>query len=131
VHAEPIFQYRLYQNPRYDITKPMAARVKRALGLGSVDRHREDSGATMLLDRGAGIFTVTFRDSHAGDFPEILALTAESVRFISPLDEALLAHLHYQSAYHRVVAVGGTAVTLRRHCTPTCSISRAGKPWRP
>ena len=43
------------------------------------------------------------RDATAGDFPEILALNAESVHFLSPLDAMRLRHLHAQAAYHRVV----------------------------
>ena len=43
------------------------------------------------------------RDAAPGDFPAILALNAESVHFLSPLDDARLSHLHAQAAYHRVV----------------------------
>ena len=43
------------------------------------------------------------RDATAGDFPEILALNAASVHFLSPLDALRLRHLHAQAAYHRVV----------------------------
>lgn len=37
------------------------------------------------------------------DFASILALNAESVAYLSPLDEDRLARLHAQAAYHRVV----------------------------
>jgi predicted GNAT superfamily acetyltransferase len=37
------------------------------------------------------------------DFPPLLALNAEQVRFLSPLDEARLAHLHAESAWHQVI----------------------------
>src|SRR5579883_1800566 len=47
------------------------------------------------------------RDAAPGDFPAILALNAESVRFLSPLDEARLRHLHGQAAYHRVLEIDG------------------------
>jgi len=43
------------------------------------------------------------RDARPDDFPEILALNAESVHFLSPLDATRLRHLHAQAAYHRVV----------------------------
>ena len=43
------------------------------------------------------------RDATGDDFPAILALNAESVHFLSPLDAARLQHLHAQAAYHRVV----------------------------
>jgi|SRR6185369_2955127 len=43
------------------------------------------------------------RDARPDDFPEILALNAESVHFLSPLDAMRLRHLHAQAAYHRVV----------------------------
>lgn len=41
------------------------------------------------------------------DFPALLALNAEQVRYLSPLDPARLAHLHAQSAWHRVVEDDG------------------------
>lgn len=43
------------------------------------------------------------RDATPVDFPAILALNAESVHFLSPLDAARLQRLHAQAAYHRVV----------------------------
>ena len=43
------------------------------------------------------------RNATPGDFPAILALNAESVHFLSPLDAARLQRLHAQAAYHRVV----------------------------
>ena len=43
------------------------------------------------------------RDAIADDFPEILALNAASVHFLSPLDATRLRHLHVQAVYHRVV----------------------------
>jgi len=43
------------------------------------------------------------RDARPDDFPEILALNAESVHFLSLLDAMRLRHLHAQAAYHRVV----------------------------
>ena len=47
------------------------------------------------------------RDALPHDFPAIVALNAESVDFTSPMDAARLAHLHAQSAYHRVALVDG------------------------
>jgi uncharacterized protein len=53
------------------------------------------------------------RDAAADDFPAILALNAESVRFLSPLDAARLRDLHARAAYHRVAEVdGGIAAFL-------------------
>jgi uncharacterized protein len=43
------------------------------------------------------------RDATLTDFPAILALNAESVRFLSPLDAGRLAELHQQASYHRVI----------------------------
>jgi uncharacterized protein len=43
------------------------------------------------------------RDANTSDFAEILHLNAESVHFLSPLDQARLELLHSQAAYHRVV----------------------------
>ncbi len=48
------------------------------------------------------------RAARESDFGQILALNAESVHFLSPLDEARLRHLHGQAAYHRVVDDDGT-----------------------
>lgn len=47
------------------------------------------------------------RDIHPGDFDAILALNAESERFLSPLDRARLKLLDQQSCYHRGVERDG------------------------
>ncbi len=47
------------------------------------------------------------RAAVAADFPALLALNAESVHFLSPLDAARLRRLHTQAAYHRVVEMQG------------------------
>jgi len=47
------------------------------------------------------------RDAAPADFPQILALNAESERFLSPLDAPRLRHLHAQAAYHRVFESDG------------------------
>jgi predicted GNAT superfamily acetyltransferase len=52
------------------------------------------------------------RDATPVDFPAILALNAESVHFLSPLDAARLQHLHAQAAYHRVADVDGTVAAF-------------------
>ena len=52
------------------------------------------------------------RDATGADFAAILALNAESVRFLSPLDAARLRHLHAQAAYHRVVEAQGIVVAF-------------------
>ena len=44
------------------------------------------------------------------DFPAILALNAESVHFLSPLDAPRLQHLHAHAAYHRVAEREGSVV---------------------
>lgn len=49
----------------------------------------------------------TIRPAEPHDFPAILALNEEFVRFTSPLDEAALVELHGQRAYHRVVEEDG------------------------
>jgi predicted GNAT superfamily acetyltransferase len=48
------------------------------------------------------------RDARESDFGQILALNAESVHFLSPLDHTRLRHLHTQAAYYRVVDDDGT-----------------------
>jgi uncharacterized protein len=52
------------------------------------------------------------RAANASDHAAILALNAESVHFLSPLDEARLRHLDRQAAYHRVVEIDGQVVAF-------------------
>ena len=52
------------------------------------------------------------RDAATHDFPAILALNAESVHFLSPLDEARLLRLHAQAAWHRVVEIDGAVAAF-------------------
>jgi uncharacterized protein len=47
------------------------------------------------------------RNAMLSDFHAILGLNAESVHFLSPLDEPRLHVLHTQAAYHRVVEIDG------------------------
>ncbi len=47
------------------------------------------------------------RDANTADFPRILALNAESVHFLSPLDLARLTMLHHAAPYHRVLDADG------------------------
>lgn len=49
--------------------------------------------------------STTIRPAGADDFLAILALNAESVHFLSPLDAVRLRQLHAQAAYHRVVEI--------------------------
>lgn len=55
---------------------------------------------------------VSIRAATAADFPAIVALNAESVRFTSPMDLARLRQLHAQAAYHRVVEQGGVVAAF-------------------
>jgi len=48
----------------------------------------------------------TIRAATAADFARILALNAESIQFLSPLDAPRLHALHAQAAYHRVAELG-------------------------
>lgn len=52
------------------------------------------------------------RDAARSDFPAILALNAESERFLSPLSLPRLEHLHRQAAYHRVAELGSAVVAF-------------------
>lgn len=52
------------------------------------------------------------RNATPDDFAAILALNAESVHFLSPLDSARLRHLHAQAAYHRVVEIDGAVAAF-------------------
>lgn len=52
------------------------------------------------------------RATRSGDFPAILALNAESVHYLSPMDEARLMHLDAQAAYHRVVEENGRVLAF-------------------
>ena len=55
---------------------------------------------------------IALRAAIKADFPAILALNAESVRFLSPLDAPRLARLHAQAAYHRIVEIDGRVVAF-------------------
>ncbi|WP_460832263.1 GNAT family N-acetyltransferase [Lysobacter humi (ex Lee et al. 2017)] len=50
---------------------------------------------------------IELRDATASDFPALLALNAESVEVLSPLDAARLERLNAQSAYCRVACIDG------------------------
>lgn len=50
---------------------------------------------------------IRLREAGEADFEAILALNAESVRFLSPLDAARLRRLHMQAAYHRAIEIDG------------------------
>jgi hypothetical protein len=52
------------------------------------------------------------RRATESDFAAILALNAESVAWLSPLDESRLARLHAQAACHRVVADGAQVIAF-------------------
>jgi len=52
------------------------------------------------------------RNATTEDFPAILALNAESVHFLSPLDAVRLRHLHAQAAYHRLVEHDGNVAAF-------------------
>jgi len=47
------------------------------------------------------------RDATPADFPAILALNEAFVAVLSPLDDARLARLHVQAAWHRVIESDG------------------------
>jgi len=52
------------------------------------------------------------RNATPQDFPAILALNAESVHFLSPLDAPRLQHLHAHAAYHRVAEREGSVAAF-------------------
>lgn len=52
------------------------------------------------------------RDAARSDWPSILALNAESVHFLSPMDEAKLAAWAKASCYLRVVEQGGAVAAF-------------------
>jgi predicted GNAT superfamily acetyltransferase len=52
------------------------------------------------------------RDATQHDFPAILVLNAESVHFLSALDETRLRRLHDQAAYHRVLEIDGAVAAF-------------------
>jgi len=54
----------------------------------------------------------SLRHAVAADFPAILRLNEESVRFLSPLTEARLAALHGQACWHRVGEENGQLVAF-------------------
>jgi predicted GNAT superfamily acetyltransferase len=67
---------------------------------------------TALPPTAPGSPQVDLRDAAADDFTAILALNAESVHFLSPLDAPRLQRLHVQAAYHRVVAIDGVVAAV-------------------
>lgn len=52
------------------------------------------------------------RDAVDDDFPAVLALNAESERFLSPMDAGRLQRLHRMAAYHRVVELQGEVLAF-------------------
>jgi uncharacterized protein len=50
---------------------------------------------------------MTVRDARQSDFPQLLALNEESVRFLSALTAESLARLDAETAYHRVYEAEG------------------------
>jgi uncharacterized protein len=52
------------------------------------------------------------RPATESDFDAILALNAESVQFLSPLNEQRLAWLHSMAAYHRVIERDQTVIAF-------------------
>lgn len=52
------------------------------------------------------------RDATPADFDAVLALNAEAVHFLSPLDRVRLQQLHAHAAFHRVVDDGGVVAFL-------------------
>lgn len=79
---------------------------------------------------------VALRPATPEDFAAILALNDAWVRFTSPLDEAALADLHRQAAYHRVAEVGrgvshdgaGAAAAEGRSAGRDGDVAAAGEP---
>lgn len=67
-----------------------------------------------MLRRNAARFGSSrlIRDATPADFDAVLALNAESVQFLSPLDRARLLQLHAQAAFHRVVELEGAVVAF-------------------
>jgi hypothetical protein len=56
--------------------------------------------------------TMTLQPADARHFPAILALNAESVRFLSPLDAGRLAALHAEAARHVVATADGEVLAF-------------------
>lgn len=52
------------------------------------------------------------RDAVDSDFPAVLALNAESERFLSPMDLTRLQRLHRMAACHRIVEMQGKTVAF-------------------
>jgi predicted GNAT superfamily acetyltransferase len=50
---------------------------------------------------------MNIRNATSADFAQILALNEESVHFLSPLNLERLQILHNESAYNRVIEIGG------------------------
>jgi predicted GNAT superfamily acetyltransferase len=55
---------------------------------------------------------MAIRDAKPSDFPTLVRLNLESEHFLSPMNHERLAHLHTQSAYHRVACIDDQVVAF-------------------
>lgn len=62
-------------------------------------------------------------------FPDILALNAESVQFLSPLSARLLEHLHASAAYHKVVLDGQRVAAFLLALAPGARYDSVNYQW--
>jgi len=62
-------------------------------------------------------------------FPDILALNAESVQFLSPLSARQLEHLHAHAAYHKVVVDGQRVAAFLLALAPGAPYDSVNYQW--
>ncbi len=63
------------------------------------------------------------------DFPALLALNDEQVRFLSALDEARLTHLHAQACWHQVIERDGGVVAFLLAFAPGANYDSPNYRW--
>lgn len=69
------------------------------------------------------------RPATPNDFPALLALNAEQVRFLSPLDEARLTNLHAQACWHQVIERDGGVVAFLLAFAPGADYDSTNYRW--
>jgi predicted GNAT superfamily acetyltransferase len=69
------------------------------------------------------------RDALPADFPHLLELNAESVRYLSPLTREKLEQIHAEAAFHRVVDQAGSIVAFLLALREGCGCDSPNYRW--
>ena len=90
---------------------------------------RSDPPDATQPDRAAAIAPAVVSPAAAAHFPEILALNAESVRFLSPLDADRLAALYAQASVRTVACSGKEVVAFLLAFAPGADYDSPNYRW--